>query len=262
MSQDIIQNLYAPMPNRIVLCIRTKGESPRVAEQCDDNIHSINRTRGGSTGRPLLRLPLTGNHKRLHHQWCDERRTWATEWNDIVFTDESCFCLQHHDGQIRGWKHRGERLLNCCAMHHHTGPAPGIMVWGDIGFYCYTPLVLILVHWTAKATSLRCWSPWSSHTFCTYHQPYSNSIMHDHTWRAKCKRFSLPIRLNCFLGLLACFLDLSPVENVCVVNACTTTGPGYTKSTLVICGSRMDCCTPGRWTSLGNWNAKRSSVPY
>ncbi|GFV97679.1 hypothetical protein TNCV_2312661 [Trichonephila clavipes] len=24
----------------------------------------------------------------------------------------------------------GERLLNCCVMHRHTGPAPGIMVWG------------------------------------------------------------------------------------------------------------------------------------
>ncbi|GFU86032.1 transposable element Tcb2 transposase [Trichonephila clavipes] len=28
---------------------------------------------------PLLRLPLTGNHRRLSHQWCDERRTWTME---------------------------------------------------------------------------------------------------------------------------------------------------------------------------------------
>ncbi|GFV00267.1 transposable element Tcb1 transposase [Trichonephila clavipes] len=32
---------------------------------------------GLSARRPLLDLPLTQNHRRLHHQWCDERRMWA-----------------------------------------------------------------------------------------------------------------------------------------------------------------------------------------
>ncbi|XP_071041855.1 uncharacterized protein [Parasteatoda tepidariorum] len=72
------------------------------------------RRRLQHSGRPLLRLPLTPNHKRLRHQWCDERRMWTREWNEIVFTDESRFCLQH--------------LLNSCVMHRHTGPAPGIMI--------------------------------------------------------------------------------------------------------------------------------------
>ncbi|GFW62920.1 transposable element Tcb1 transposase [Trichonephila clavipes] len=85
-----------------------------------------------SARRPLLHLPLTGNHRRLHRQWCNERLTWTTEW-DIVFTDESRFCLQHHDGRIRVWRHHGERLLNCCVMHRRNGPAPSIMVWGGIG---------------------------------------------------------------------------------------------------------------------------------
>ncbi|GFX58531.1 transposable element Tcb1 transposase [Trichonephila clavipes] len=53
---------------------------------------------------------------------------WAAEWNEIVFTNESLICLQHQDGRIRVWRHRGERMLNSCVMHRHTGPAPGIMV--------------------------------------------------------------------------------------------------------------------------------------
>ncbi|GFX03457.1 transposable element Tcb1 transposase [Trichonephila clavipes] len=76
---------------------------------------------------PLLGLPLTKNHRRLRRQWCDERSMWAAEWNEVVFTDESRICLQHHDGRIRVWRHRGERMLNSCVMHRHTGPAPGIM---------------------------------------------------------------------------------------------------------------------------------------
>ncbi|GFW95970.1 transposable element Tcb1 transposase [Trichonephila clavipes] len=34
-------------------------------------------------------------------------------------------------------------MLNSCVMHHHTGPAPGIMVWGGIGYHSRTSLVRI-----------------------------------------------------------------------------------------------------------------------
>ncbi|GFX32035.1 transposable element Tcb1 transposase [Trichonephila clavipes] len=93
--------------------------------------------------RPLFGLPLTQNHRRLLHQWCDERRMWAAEWNEVVFTDESRICLQNHEGRIRVWRHRRERMLNSCVMHRHTGPAPGIMVWGGIGYHSRIPLVRI-----------------------------------------------------------------------------------------------------------------------
>ncbi|GFX66483.1 hypothetical protein TNCV_1291641 [Trichonephila clavipes] len=49
-----------------------------------------------------------------------------------MFADEFHFFLQYPDGQIRVWGHRGERLLNCCVMHRHTGPAPSNIVWGGI----------------------------------------------------------------------------------------------------------------------------------
>ncbi|GFY00987.1 transposable element Tcb1 transposase [Trichonephila clavipes] len=83
---------------------------------------------GLSARRPLLGLPLTQNHRRLHRQWCDERRMWVAEWNEVVFTDESRICLQHHNGWIRVWRHHGERILNRCVMHRHTGPAPDIKI--------------------------------------------------------------------------------------------------------------------------------------
>ncbi|GFV71300.1 transposable element Tcb2 transposase [Trichonephila clavipes] len=65
------------------------------------------------------------------------------KWNDVVFTDESRFCLQNHDDRIKVWRHRGERLLNCCIMHRHTDPAFGMMDWGGIGLHCHNPLVRI-----------------------------------------------------------------------------------------------------------------------
>ncbi|GFT89790.1 transposable element Tcb1 transposase [Trichonephila clavipes] len=53
---------------------------------------------------------------------------WVAEWNEVVFTDESRICIQHHDGRIRVWRHRGERMLNSCVIQRHTGPRPGIMI--------------------------------------------------------------------------------------------------------------------------------------
>ncbi|GFX78794.1 transposable element Tcb1 transposase [Trichonephila clavipes] len=55
---------------------------------------------GLSARRPLIGLLLTLNHRRLRCQWCDERRMWVAEWNEVIFTDESRICLQHHDGLV------------------------------------------------------------------------------------------------------------------------------------------------------------------
>ncbi|GFT56271.1 transposable element Tc1 transposase [Trichonephila clavipes] len=68
---------------------------------------------------------------------------WVAEWNEVVFTDQSRICLQLHDGRIRVWRHRGDRMLNSCVMHRHTGLAPGIMVWGGIRYHSRTPLLRI-----------------------------------------------------------------------------------------------------------------------
>ncbi|GFU58268.1 transposable element Tcb1 transposase [Trichonephila clavipes] len=80
---------------------------------------------GLPTRRPLLGLTLTQNHRHLHRQWCTERRKWAAESNEVVFTDESRICLQHHDGRIRDCRHHRERMIKSCVVH--TDPSPGIM---------------------------------------------------------------------------------------------------------------------------------------
>ncbi|GFW39097.1 transposable element Tcb1 transposase [Trichonephila clavipes] len=44
---------------------------------------------GLSARRPLLGLPMTQNHRRPRRQWCNERRMWVAQWNEVVFTDAS-----------------------------------------------------------------------------------------------------------------------------------------------------------------------------
>ncbi|UYV68172.1 hypothetical protein LAZ67_5003245 [Cordylochernes scorpioides] len=67
---------------------------------------------GLSARCPLLRLLFSQYHRYFRRQWCDERKIWTAEWNEIVFTDESRFCLQHHDGRIRVCRHPEEKMLN------------------------------------------------------------------------------------------------------------------------------------------------------
>ncbi|GFY15230.1 transposable element Tcb1 transposase [Trichonephila clavipes] len=135
------------------MAVTDRSVTSRAVAQHNESVthHSVSaetirrrlQQRGLSARRPLLGLPLTQNHRRLRRQWCDKRRMWVAEWNEVVFTDESRICLQHHDGLIRVCRHRGERMLNSCFMHRHTGPAPGVMVWSSIGYHSRTPLVRI-----------------------------------------------------------------------------------------------------------------------
>ncbi|GFV87202.1 transposable element Tcb1 transposase [Trichonephila clavipes] len=125
---------------------------------------------------------------------------WVAEWNEVVVTDESRICLQHHDGRIRVWRHRGESMLNSCVMHRHNGPTSGIMVWGGIGYHSHTPLVRIVgTLKSQRATSPRCCSQLSFLTFRAWPQPF-NRIMRVHTRYALSKDSSSNPKLNCFPG--------------------------------------------------------------
>ncbi|GFV77145.1 transposable element Tcb1 transposase [Trichonephila clavipes] len=129
-SREDRQNLRMTVTDRSVT-LRTIAQHIKSVTHHSASARNIRhrlQQSGLSARRPLLGIPLMHNHRRLRRQWCDERRMRVAEWNGVVFTDESRICLQHHDGRIRVWRHCGERLLNSCAMHHHTGPAPNIRI--------------------------------------------------------------------------------------------------------------------------------------
>ncbi|GFV39732.1 transposable element Tcb1 transposase [Trichonephila clavipes] len=60
-----------------------------------------------------------------------------------MFSEASRFCLQHHYGRIRVWRHRGDCTLAACICHRHTGPSPGVMSWDVIGYTSRSLLVRI-----------------------------------------------------------------------------------------------------------------------
>ncbi|GFU92776.1 transposable element Tcb2 transposase [Trichonephila clavipes] len=60
--------------------------------------------------RPFRALPLTPEHRQLRLQWCQARPMWnVTDWEKVVFSDESRFVLGTDDNRVRVWRRPGER---------------------------------------------------------------------------------------------------------------------------------------------------------
>ncbi|GFU98057.1 transposable element Tcb1 transposase [Trichonephila clavipes] len=182
-------------------------------EVSERNIQHRLQPSGQYARRLLLGLPLTQNHRHLRHHWCDERRMWAAEWNEVVFNDESQICLQHHDGRIRVWRHPGERMLNSCVMHRHTGPSPSIMVWSGIGYPSRTPLVCI----AGTLNSQRYISEMLEPVVLPYLQGFATAIFQKDNARPHEARIVQRFFVNHQIEMLpwrAGSPDLSPIENM------------------------------------------------
>ncbi|GFU40856.1 transposable element Tcb2 transposase [Trichonephila clavipes] len=53
---------------------------------------------------PFRALPLTPEHQQLRLQWCQARSMWnVTDWQKVVFSDESRFVLGRDDNCVRVW---------------------------------------------------------------------------------------------------------------------------------------------------------------
>ncbi|GFV70996.1 transposable element Tcb2 transposase [Trichonephila clavipes] len=83
---------------------------PRVAEQCDVNIKSINQS-----------------------LWCREHRNWRdNEWGRVLFTDESRFSLSSDSHRILIWRERGSRNHPSNIIESDRYGGRGVLVWGGI----------------------------------------------------------------------------------------------------------------------------------
>ncbi|GFV83014.1 transposable element Tcb1 transposase [Trichonephila clavipes] len=104
-------------------------------------------------------------------------------------------------------------MLNSCVMHHHTGPAPGIMVWGGIGYHSRTPVVRI----AGTLNSQRNISEVLEPVVLPYLQDLATDIFQQDNARPHMARIVQRFFVNHQIELLpwpARSPDLSPIENM------------------------------------------------
>ncbi|GFU73933.1 hypothetical protein TNCV_555581 [Trichonephila clavipes] len=79
--------------------------------------------------RPFRALPLTPEHRQLRLQWCQARSMWnVTDWQKVVFSDESRFVLGTDDNRVRVWRRPGERYNSPHTVLRHTARTAGVKV--------------------------------------------------------------------------------------------------------------------------------------
>ena len=84
--------------------------------------------------RPARGPVLTQRHRQSRLQWALQRRNWRNQqWRNVVFSDESRYCISTEDGRTRVWRRRGERFNDDCMLERDPWGGPSIMVWGGIG---------------------------------------------------------------------------------------------------------------------------------
>ncbi|GFX03577.1 transposable element Tcb1 transposase [Trichonephila clavipes] len=104
-------------------------------------------------------------------------------------------------------------MLNNCVMHHHTGPAPGIMVWGGNGYHSRTPLVRIEGTLNSQCYISKVLEP----VVLPYLQSLATAIFQNDNARPHVARIVQRFFVNHQIELLpwpARPPDLSPIENM------------------------------------------------
>lgn len=80
---------------------------------------------------PFRLLPLTPKNQSLRIRPCQARTMWnATDWQNLMLSDESWFVLATNENHGCGWRWHGERNKSTIAVVQHTVRTAGIMVWG------------------------------------------------------------------------------------------------------------------------------------
>ena len=55
--------------------------------------------------RPVVRQPLNRQHRIARQHWAMVHRGWTrAEWRMVMFSDESRYNVDHHDGRMRVWR--------------------------------------------------------------------------------------------------------------------------------------------------------------
>ena len=80
--------------------------------------------------RPVVRQFLTRHHRQQRCLCAKTQRRWTRQdWQKVLFTDESLFCLTRGDNRICVYRRRNERYAEACTLERNRfGGGGSIMV--------------------------------------------------------------------------------------------------------------------------------------
>ena len=113
--------------------------------------------------RPVVRQVLTRHHRQQCRLWAQTHRRWTRQdWQKVLFTDESLFCLTRGDGRIRVYSRRNERYTEAWSgiEYEVEGPSwPGAVCHRTIGLSLLSLQAISTLCVTGKTFSSLIWYP-------------------------------------------------------------------------------------------------------
>lgn len=87
---------------------------------------------------------LTPTHVVKRRMWTQKYRSWTVEqWNKVVWSDESRFCLHGNDGRQRCIRKTGERYWAQHIQHRTKFEPVSVMMWGCFTAEKVGPLIVV-----------------------------------------------------------------------------------------------------------------------
>jgi transposase len=110
---------------------------------CQNTVRSVLHSEG-FFGRAGKRKPLVSEvNRKKRLEWCRERRNWDSEWDSIIWSDESHFLLFQNDAHHWVWRRPHEKFdVNCLIPTVKSGNQ-GVMVWGCFAKDRLGPLIQV-----------------------------------------------------------------------------------------------------------------------
>ncbi|GFV75627.1 transposable element Tcb2 transposase [Trichonephila clavipes] len=94
--------------------------------------------------RSMVCIPLTPRHRAARRRWAAEHRDWEQhDWSQVLFTDESRFCLECDTRRVLVWRNRGTRNNPEFVRERSQYRKAGWMVWSGISIGGRTDLHII-----------------------------------------------------------------------------------------------------------------------
>ena len=100
------------------------------------------RENGLRARRPFRGPLLTPQHRQQRLAWARTYLQWTRQrWQEVLFSDESHFCISNADGRIRVWRRQNERLAAYCINEVDRWGGANVMIWAAVSFrYKSSPL--------------------------------------------------------------------------------------------------------------------------
>ncbi|CAG8831041.1 8637_t:CDS:2, partial [Gigaspora margarita] len=76
-------------------------------------------------------------------KWCRKHLKWINEWQMVIFSNESRFCLHKSDGRERTWRRVNEKYHRDCINTTVKFNGGSVMFWGCFSWWGVGPLVEI-----------------------------------------------------------------------------------------------------------------------